>query len=147
MSSLPESCVIDASVGIKLFLDEDGSETVHQLFQDNLIGTCDCLFVPDLFFVECANILWKRVMRKEIPAELAIEHISDLHELELPSTPTFELIEPAIAIACERQITTYDACYVALADIKKTPLLTADEKMAVALANSPHEVIVLCQAT
>lgn len=144
MSRFPESCVVDASVGIKLFLDEDGSEAVRDLFEC-LVGSGDCLFVPDLFYIECANILWKRVMRGEYPADLAAGHISDMKDLALPSTPTIDLIEPALDIACERKITAYDACYVALSQIKQVPLLTADERLASTLVDSPHEVITLCQ--
>ena len=52
-------CVVDASAGIKLFLDEPLSERADTLF-DHLSDDPPARFhVPDLFFVECANILWK----------------------------------------------------------------------------------------
>lgn len=49
--------VVDASVGIKLFVDEPGSDAAHGLIGDALREPDAQVLVPDLFFVECANIL------------------------------------------------------------------------------------------
>jgi predicted nucleic acid-binding protein len=55
----PKAAVIDASIGIKLFVIEEGSEKVDRLFNLLTIDPPFAFFVPDLFYLECANILWK----------------------------------------------------------------------------------------
>ena len=60
-------CVVDASVGIKLFLREPLSDAAHAFFAHLAEDPPARLFVPDLFFVECANILWKYVRRFGYP--------------------------------------------------------------------------------
>lgn len=143
MNALPESCVVDASVGIKLFLEEDGAERVKELFKQSFLRPDECLFVPDLFFIECANILWKKVLRGEFPADFAADSLADLVSFELASTPTSELVESALGIACAHRITAYDACYVALSVIKAVPLITADTRLVEALADSKHNIVML----
>ena len=88
---MSETYVVDASVGIKLFLQEEYSEAVEALFNADAR-----LLVPDLFHIECANILWKRVMRGLYPLQSARENIADLYALHLPSTPTAELMTRAL---------------------------------------------------
>jgi predicted nucleic acid-binding protein len=50
-------CVVDASVGIKLFLKEPLSERADILFSRLVDDPPARFYVPDLFFVECANVL------------------------------------------------------------------------------------------
>ena len=50
-----EAFVVDASVGIKLFVEEEFSEKVQALFDLLAKNPPTKLFVPDLFYVECAN--------------------------------------------------------------------------------------------
>lgn len=137
--------VVDASVGIKLFLAEEFSNEVQALFEKGLAQAVASLFVPDLFFIECANVLWKKVRRGEYPLELARDDLANLKKMALPATPTSELMERALEIACALQISTDDASYVALAEKVGAPLLTADRRLAVALAHSPHLAITLDQ--
>lgn len=139
----PSSCVIDASVGIKLFLPENGSEKVQALFEQNLAGTQDSLLVPDLFFVECANVLWKKVRRGEYTQEEAAQDLSDLAALGLASVPTAELVGRTLEIACIHDVTTYDACYLALSEMLQVPLVTADARLAASMAGSEIRVLTL----
>lgn len=143
MIELPAGCVVDASVGIKLFIDEEGSEAVRELFERIFSSQSVSLYVPDLFFIECANVLWKKVSRGDYRADLAMESLADLREMEIPATSTLELVERALEIACAFGITACDACYVALAEMKGVPLLTADTRLAGILAGSGHEVVTL----
>jgi predicted nucleic acid-binding protein len=139
----PSSCVVDASVGIKLFLHEEHSQRAQELFERSLRDPDGNLFVPDLFFIECANVLWKKVRRGEYTTELAAQSLADLQALELPSTPTSKLMEHALEIACTYGITSYDACYVALAEAKGVPLVTADDRLKRVLAGFSSGVLIL----
>ncbi|MHB0999978.1 MAG: type II toxin-antitoxin system VapC family toxin [Armatimonadota bacterium] len=144
MTTLPTTCVVDASVGIKLFLQEDYSEDVQQLFKLSLTDMESMLIVPDLFFIECTNILWKKVRRGELPEEIAQENVIDLRLLDLQSISTRELMERALEIACIYSITAYDACYAALAEREDIPLVTADKRLGEALPSYICKVVLLC---
>ena len=111
----PKALVIDASLGIKLFVIEEGSEQVDRLFSLLAIEPAFNFFVPDLFYVECANVLWKYVKHHAYPAASAQQDIVDLQALSLHSIPTVKLVAEALELALEFDLTAYDACCVALA--------------------------------
>ncbi len=78
MKKSPLNCVVDASVGIKLFVKEELSEQTHALFAHLTAIPPAQLHVPDLFFIECTNILWKYTRRFNYPAEKARKHLIHL---------------------------------------------------------------------
>jgi len=121
--------VVDASVGIKLFVDEQGSEMAERIFILLASNPPITLYVPDLFYIECANILWKYTRHHDYPAEFARENIADLLMLALQSIPTSALIKDALELALAYQISAYDACYIALAQKLNLPFLTADSAL------------------
>lgn len=123
-------CVIDASVGIKLFLVEEGSEMADQLFDQLVANPATTFYVPDLFYVECANVLWKYVRRFGYAAERAYQDVVDLQSLRLQTISTVDLLLPALELALAYDLTTYDACYVALARLLHCPFITADGILA-----------------
>lgn len=130
MSDLPLRYVVDASVGIKLFVDEEFSGQAHALFSHLAADPPAELYVPDLFFIECANILLKYVRRFGRPLEDSQGDLADLNLLALKPTSTANLMEDALLLADEANLTAYDACYAILAQKLDIPLVTADEPMA-----------------
>lgn len=141
MSGSPFAGVIDASVGIKLFIAEPFSDKVDAIFAHLTLPLPARLCVPDLFFIECANILWKHVQRFGYAASKARADVTDLATLRLERYATYALAAAALDLAVTYRLTAYDACYVALADRLKMPLLTADDKLARGLAGSPFNVV------
>ncbi len=138
-------CVVDASVGIKLFVVEEGSEAADRLFEelipDETLGTAPSrFFVPDLFFVECGNILWKYVRHYGYSADSARQDVADLQTLRLQTISTADLLTPAFELALQYGLTAYDACYSALAQGLSLPLITADVPLARKLVDSGIEV-------
>lgn len=121
--------VVDASVGIKLFLEEDLSDAAEALFDELDRESPARLFVPDLFYVECSNILWKQVRRFGYPAARARQSIEELRELALVAFPSRELSASALDLALARGISAYDALYGALAERLGVPLVTADRPL------------------
>ena len=122
--------VLDASVGIKLFIDEEFSDKVQRLFAKLAEDPQAEIHVPDLFYVECANILLKYTRRFNRPLEDSLADLRDLNQLALKVTSTSELIEDALALATEMNLTAYDACYAVLAQKLELPLVTADAPLA-----------------
>mgnify|MGYP006291457629 FL=1 len=122
-------CVVDASVGIKLFLVEPLSDRADALF-DHLTNSPPARFyVPDLFFIECTNILWKYVSFYDYPSETAEQDLADLIQLPLRVVPTVELAQEALRLAIGQETAAYDAAYVVLSQQLSLPLVTADEPL------------------
>ncbi len=122
--------VVDASVGIKLFIDEPLSDAAQALFEKLNEDPPAELFVPDLFYIECANILLKYIRRYGRSHEDSKADLADLNLLAMRSTPTQELMEDALVLANDKNITAYDACYAVLARRIDIKLVTADEPLA-----------------
>jgi predicted nucleic acid-binding protein len=97
-------------------------------------------YVPDLFFIECANILWKYTRRYGYPPEAAQQDVVDLARLPLQSASTADLAEEALVLAVAHEITACDAAYVALARRLSLPLVTADEPLVHRLAGTGLDV-------
>ena len=135
----PVRCVVDASVGIKQFIPDPLSSKVIQLFTHLEIPQTE-IFVPDLFYIECANIIWKYVRAglyaaADVPIDLA-----NLRGLSLRTVSTAELILDATNIALNYGISAYDGSYVALSEQVGAPLLTLDQKLVRALTGTSYDV-------
>jgi predicted nucleic acid-binding protein len=137
--------VVDASVGIKLFILEPGSEHADRLFA-RLVGDPPArFFVPDLFYIECTNILWKYVREFGYPLESARQDVLDLGSLAIHNVPTADLIGDTFELAHEFNLTACDASYAALARRLDAPLVTADAPLAEKLVESRITVHLLAQ--
>ena len=132
--------VVDASVAIKLFIKEPFSDQAEALFGILEADPPGQLYVPDLFFIECTNILWKHIKRFGYPEDKAREDLAALNALSLHSFATTDLMEDALSIAVYHDITAYDGCYVALAKQLKIPVISADEKLVRKMAETVHAV-------
>lgn len=133
MTEVVLRCVMDASVGIKLFIEEKYSDKVQRLFAKLTEDSQAEIHVPDLFYIECANILLKYTRRFDRPLEDSLADIKDLGKLALKTTSTMELIEDALQLASEKNLTAYDTCYAVLAQKLGLPLITADAPLAKAV--------------
>lgn len=126
--------VADASVLAKWFLpDETLREQAMQLLSRYTLGELR-LIVPDLFWPEFGNILWKAVRQGRCSQQSANTAVSSIRERNLPTISSRDLIADAFAIASKFNRTVYDGLYVALAMALNTQLVTADERLANALA-------------
>jgi predicted nucleic acid-binding protein len=80
------------------------------------------------------NILWKAVRKERISRQSADDALQSMSELRIPTLPSQPLLRDAFTIAARFQCTVYDCTYVALAVASERPLVTADERLANALA-------------
>ena len=90
--------------------------------------------MPDLFWAECADIFWKAVRQGRCSRKTAEDAILALKSRNLPTTSSQLLLEEALSLAATFERTVYDSLYVALAIRMKANLVTADERLANALA-------------
>jgi predicted nucleic acid-binding protein len=90
--------------------------------------------VPDIFWAECGNIVWKAVRQQRLDRASAELAIWSLTRRNIPTNPTVDLLPNAVSIALNFGRSVYDSLYVVLAAKRKAPLITADEGLANALA-------------
>ncbi len=116
--------VIDASVAIKWVVAEHGSAAALSLLDGPE------LIAPDLLMPECANILWKKVVRAEFSAEEARLAAELLQRAALELIPTRAVMADALQLAVDLNHPAYDCIYLALAIAQDCPFVTADERLA-----------------
>jgi predicted nucleic acid-binding protein len=133
MNDSPLRYVVDASVGIKLFVEEEFSEQAHALFSYLAAEPPAELYIPDLFYIECTNILLKYTRRFGRSLEDSQSDVADIKLLSLKPSSTAELMEDALLLALENGLTAYDACYAVLSQKLEVPLITADEQLSKAI--------------
>lgn len=130
------SLVVDASVAVKWCLPVIQEQLVPQavsLLENFRRGSIRFL-VPDLFWTELANALWKAVQRSRLSLRNAEFAFSRVQELDLPTIPSAPLLLDALRLATNHDRTVYDSVYVVLAVHAGAELVTADERLANALA-------------
>lgn len=128
--------VLDASVAAKWFLppaDETLLEEALDLLGRYTKGEIRFI-VPDLFWSEFGNILWKAMRQGRCSRATAESALADMRNRKVPTVSSLELLDNAFAIAAQFGRTVYDSVYVALAIASKADMVTADERLANALA-------------
>jgi predicted nucleic acid-binding protein len=128
--------VLDASVAAKWFLRGPDETLVEEAaaILDGWVSDRLQLIVPDLFWAEMGSILRKASRLGRIPKVSAREALAALVEQKLCTFPTLPLLNDAYTIAESFDRSVYDALYVALAIASNYVLVTADEKLANAVA-------------
>ena len=121
--------VLDASAGIQFFVQEAETAAVETIFTNQDFDPPLALHIPDLFFIECANILLKYSRRFGRPFTDTVSDVQDLANLALIITSTADLMVDAVAFANQHNLTAYDACYAVLALRLHAPLLTVDSDL------------------
>ena len=115
--------VVDASVLVSALVDSglDGAWSETQVAQGSLIG-------PELVLVEASNILRRMEQARQISrVEATLAH-DNLLRLELDLFPFAPFAERVWEL--RRNVTCYDAWYVALAEAFNCPLATLDGKLS-----------------
>jgi len=98
--TVPLRCVLDTNICIKQFIADPLTAKVNQLF-DCLDDRAVEFFVPDLFYIECANSLWKYVRANLYTAEQVQADLSDLKALRFQVTSTKDLMIKAVQIGLD----------------------------------------------
>jgi predicted nucleic acid-binding protein len=127
--------VMDASVLIKFYVPEVLFDRAERLLAKVEKGDIE-LSAPDLIYPEVGNILWKKQRLKELTRPEAEEITDAILSLPLKIEASRPILPLAIDIAIACGITVYDAIYVSLAKVYETTMMTADRKLADALAKT-----------
>ena len=129
-----ETLIIDASVALKWFIEEENSHKAL-LLRDKISNDITPI-VPTLFFYEIINVLRyktefgindiKKVLESLIDFQFVIED------------PEKELMEKTIDLAFKYGTTIYDASYLALGEKYDTKLITADKKLVEKISSEKY---------
>ncbi len=114
--------VIDASVAIEYLLGTPPGQVVAELIESS------SLIAPELMDVEVLSTLRSSVLRGEIEEARALMAIDDLVRWPVHRIPHRDLSR--LAWRHYRNITAYDAFYVAAAHAFDLSLLTADGRLS-----------------
>lgn len=116
--------VLDASVAFKWFRDEDEPHSAAARSLEAQYRRSELLVtVPHLFFLELINIAARR-------RAWSVERLTELGRVL--GAAQFGIAQPPlerVAYWAGRGLTAYDACYVALAEARRTVVITADERI------------------
>jgi predicted nucleic acid-binding protein len=124
--------VVDASVVIKWHVDEVDAEAAETV---RLSATS--FAVPDLLFLETASVVWKNVRRGLLTSDRAVEIIESIADGPFVVYMNQAIARDALRIALARDITPYDASYIALAISIRADYVTADRKLFSKVHGSP----------
>jgi len=122
--------VVDASVVAKWVLPgEPYQENAIRLKEDYVSGKVE-LCAPTLAVQEVANSLWRAVKLGRLVEEDAKEALSALGDMRLVlHEPSWTQASRELGIACEFDLTIYDASYLFLAEKVNSQFITADDKL------------------
>jgi len=118
--------IIDASIIVKWFVNEDGTDLALSLRDEHINGE-SFLIVPELAFLEVINAL--RYKTKDLAALKEANDVLWELQLHVEKLNKF-LLDRASEIALKNNLSLYDAVYLALARIYGSPLYTSDNQLA-----------------
>ncbi|MEH2337850.1 type II toxin-antitoxin system VapC family toxin [Nostoc sp.] len=137
--TIPFRCVVDTSVSLKQFIPDPLTAKVNQLFAHLAYPQTE-IFVPDLFYIECANVLWKYAHAGRYDVSLIQGNLASLKAFPLCVVSTVDLMADAVTIALNYGISAYDGSYVALSQQVGATLLILDGKLVRAITASSSNI-------
>lgn len=128
--------VLDASVAVKwavpLAQETLTAESLYLL--KRYTGGEINFIVPDVFWAEVGNVFWKGVRQRRWQQTVAERAASDMRKRNFFTVSSLDLVTDALKIAFANDRSVYDCLYVALAIQFQVDMITADERLANALA-------------
>jgi len=125
--------VVDASVLVEILLNRPSGERLA----DRLLGPLEALHAPHLIDLEIAQTLRRYEATGEMSPRRARQALLTFIQMPLERHPHWPFLDRIWEL--RRNVTAYDAAYVALAEALDAPLLTCDR----ALASAPgHRAVV-----
>lgn len=123
----PPRYVVDASIVVKWYskFGEEEIDKANKLMNEHIEGKC-LLMSSSLVLYELSNALR---FNPNFEEKDVLQAVRNFLELEIRLVGFQEIFEPALEFAFQRDITVYDAAYVALSQTYQAPLIIADYKL------------------
>ena len=115
---------VDASVAVKWFVVEPLVDEARTVLTRRIQR-----HAPELLLAECANTIWKKAQRGEIPdAQPYRDELASLPDI-LTLYPDRDFVERATEMAFRIRHPIYDCLYLACAEATASDLITADKRL------------------
>ena len=123
---LPKKIVIDASAALAFLFPDERNKKIDFLFQSFIEGKVEIL-VPEIFYFEVFNGVKSAILRKRVDKKIAKKLLVNflkfqIKKQEVDYLQTFDL-------ALRKNISFYDASYLALSKANKIPFMTLDKRL------------------
>jgi len=92
--------------------------------------------VPDLVYAEVAHVLARYAKVGRLSRDQIGRALHEILRLSLTVRPLSALVGPALRLSLDRDLSVYDACYLALAEATGATLVTADGRLAAAATDA-----------
>lgn len=116
--------VVDASVALKWFVEEEGSEGAA-----DLVMTGELLIAPDLIVAEVCNAAWQAVMSGTMTAGQQSHAAAEVPAIFDELAAMAPLAPRAVEISRRLGHSAYDYFYLALAEQRGATFVTADRQL------------------
>jgi predicted nucleic acid-binding protein len=117
--------LLDTSVAVKWFVTEEDSKRPLDLQQAHIRDDLQ-LHAPDILLMESANAL----RYAGLSEERILQNLETVPALGVEIIPfSFDVLNSAVSLSLQHDVTVYDAYFLALAQTMEIPLITADRKM------------------
>lgn len=118
--------VIDTSIAVKWVIAPSGND-LEEDSGEALALLPHGLIAPDLMLTEFANALWKKVRRNEIDRDQATESLKIFPTL-VNFLPSRKFANDALRLSLELDHPVYDCVFLAVAELNRLQLVSADRK-------------------
>lgn len=127
--------VLDASIAVKWAIPakEPLKDESCRLLKGYVDGDIDFI-VPDIFWAEIGSVMCNGARRGRWSRSDAESITADMRARDFRSVPSHMLLPEALKISFRYERSIYDSLYAALALEFKSTLITADKRLANALA-------------
>lgn len=134
--------VVDASVAIKWFVDEESSDLA-----DALLDRTFELYAPRLLASEVGNALWRKARRGEIEEDEAQQFAEVIPRIPVRWADELSICPAAVKMSLELGHPVYDCIYLALSRQMRISMVTSDARFANAVAGTAFEHLILTLET
>lgn len=128
MNTLPR-VVVDASVVVKWFLNDEQELAAARLLRDDFVSFKTQVLAPALLFCEVGNAFLVAYRMKRMTLKSTRLYLQDFLDISLPTFFLPPILKPAFEFAFRYKLSIYDALYVALAHSEGCDFYTGDRKL------------------
>ena len=125
--------IVDASVAVKWFVEEDDSDVAGALLSGDIV-----VHAPRLLATELANALWKNWRREKVSLQQARSALGAVRQIVGQWHDVEPLLDRAVQLSFELDHPVYDLTYLSLAEMLQLRCVTADHRLLGKVARTPY---------